>query len=346
MTVPAAVPAFTFTTMAKLADEDAARNPFVQVTVPVEPTVKVGVQLQPAVAVRLWNVVLGGTGIVTDTLLAKPGPRFVTTVVNVTLLPALTVEALAVFTTCRSESVETATVVVAEAELLVALSSSVLEETETVSVILVPLGVPVATFTPMVKFAVADAASEVAEHVNVPPEGAVQLHPAAGVTLTKVVLDGIVSVSTGLAASLGPLFVTECVYVMLLFAITGSGESLFVIARSASVITFVTVLAELFDRFGSLVEELILLVVVMLVPFGVFELTFTTNVPDAFVPAGNVAALQVIVPVLPGSSVVQLAPAGAVKETKVVFAGVEMVYTTALAAAGPLLLMLALYVMF
>lgn len=133
---------------------------------------------------------------------------------------------------------------------------------------------------------------------------------------------------------------------MLLFAITGSGESLFVIAKSASVITFVTVLAELFDRFGSLVAELILLVVVMLLPFAVLEFTFTTNVPDAFVPDGTVAALQVIVPVLPGSSVVQLTPAGAVKETKVVFAGVEIVYTTAVADAGPLLLMLGLYVMF
>lgn len=211
MTVPAAVPAFTFTAMAKLADDDAARKPLVHVTVPVEPTVNVGVQLHPAVGVRLWKVLLGGTGIVTDTLLANPGPRFVTTVVNVTLLPALTVEALAVFTTWRSESVDTATVVVVEAELLVALNSNVLDETEAVSVILVPLAVPAVTFNTMVKFAVADAASEVAEQVKAPPEGAVQLQPAAGVMLTKLVFAGIVSVSTGLAASLGPPFVTDCV---------------------------------------------------------------------------------------------------------------------------------------
>jgi hypothetical protein len=148
---------------------------------------------------------------VTDKLLAKPGPRFVTTVVKVTLLPALTVDELAVFTTCRSESVATATVVVVDAELLVALSSRVFDDTEAVSVILVPLGVPAVTFSTIVKFAVADAASVAAEQVNVPPAGAVQLHPAAGVMLTKLVFAGMVSVSTGLAASLGPLFVTACV---------------------------------------------------------------------------------------------------------------------------------------
>jgi hypothetical protein len=112
---------------------------------------------------------------------------------------------------------------------------------------------------------------------------------------------------------------------MLLLAITGSGESLLVIARSASVITFVTVLAVLFARFGSLVDELMLLVVVILVPFAVFEFTLTTNAPEVAVPAGNVAALQVIVPVLPGNSVVQLAPGGTVKDTNVVFGGVEIV---------------------
>src|SRR6185369_10936589 len=175
MIVPAAVPAFTFTTMAKLAEDEDARNPLVQVTVPVDPTLRAGVHVQPTVGVKLWKVVFGGTGMVTETLLASAGPRFVTTVVNVTLLPALTVEAPAVLTTCRSASVATATVVVLEAELLVALNSSVLEETEAVSVIFVPLGVPAVTFNTMEKFAAADAASVAAEQVNAPPAGAVQL---------------------------------------------------------------------------------------------------------------------------------------------------------------------------
>jgi hypothetical protein len=133
---------------------------------------------------------------------------------------------------------------------------------------------------------------------------------------------------------------------MLFPAITGSGESLLVIEMSDSVTTFVTVLAVLFVVFGSLVPELSVLVVVMFVPFGVFEFTFTTRIAEALVPAENVVALQVIVPVLPGSKVVQVAPTGAVNDTNVVFGGVDIVYTAFAAAAGPLFASAAVYVMF
>src|SRR4051794_17195504 len=115
---------------------------------------------------------------------------------------------------------------------------------------------------------------------------------------------------------------------MLLFAITGSGTSVFVIARSTSVITPVTVLALLLPGFGSLVALEMLLVVVMLELFAAFEFTFTTNVTGAVTPDGYDTAVHVIVPVLPGNSVVQLAPAGATNETNVVFGGVAIVYTT------------------
>src|SRR4051812_35062884 len=98
---------------------------------------------------------------------------------------------------------------------------------------------------------------------------------------------------------------------MLLFAITGSGTSVFVIAKSTSVITPVTVLALLFPGFGSLVALEMLLVVVMLELLTAFEFTFTTKLPEAEVPEGKTAAVHVMVPVLPGSRVVQLAPGGA-----------------------------------
>jgi hypothetical protein len=63
---------------------------------------------------------------------------------------------------------------------------------------------------------------------------------------------------------------------MLLFAITGSGESLLVTARSVSVITGLDVLALLLLAVGSLVVVDIELVVVMVDPFAALEFTFTT----------------------------------------------------------------------
>src|SRR4051812_44008600 len=209
--VPAAVAAFTCTTSGNVPVAFAARVAIVQVIVPVEPIVNVGVHAHPAGGTKLRKFEFGGTGSVTETLLAIPGPRFVTTEVNVTLLPALTLDTPAVVTICKSVSVAIPTTVVAVAELFAAFNSSVFEAIDTVSVILVPLGVPAFTFTTIVKLAVAEAANDVIEQLKVPPLGAEHNQPAAGTTLTKVVFAGIVSVSTGVAASLGPLFVTTCV---------------------------------------------------------------------------------------------------------------------------------------
>ena len=59
------------------------------------------------------------------------------------------------------------------------------------------------------------------------------VHPAGGVTDTNVVFAGVASVKVALVATLGPLLVTTCVYVMLLFASTGTGLAEFVTDRSA-----------------------------------------------------------------------------------------------------------------
>jgi hypothetical protein len=209
--VPAAAPAFTFTTMAKVAGLFGASELFVHVSVPVEPVASVGAHDHPPAGVELTNVVFGGTGIVTDTALAVPGPRLVTTVVNVTLLPAATLPALGVVATCRSASLKIATRLVATAELFAAFSSSVLDVTDAVSAIRVPDAVPAFTVATIVKVAVPAAASVDAVQVKLPPTTAPQLHPAGGVTLWKVVFVGTVSDNTSPAASLGPLFVITCV---------------------------------------------------------------------------------------------------------------------------------------
>lgn len=70
--VPAAVPAFTFTTKLKFAGEEAARAPIVQVRVPTLHT-------HPAGPVKDWAVVFAGSVSVSVTVFAVLGPELVTT---------------------------------------------------------------------------------------------------------------------------------------------------------------------------------------------------------------------------------------------------------------------------
>src|ERR1043165_6781517 len=68
----------------------------------------------------------------------------------------------------------------------------------------------------------------------VPPiAGVMHVHPGGGVIDWKLQLAGTEVVNVTLSAKFGPLFVSVCVYVMLLPAVTGSGLSTFVTARSA-----------------------------------------------------------------------------------------------------------------
>ena len=76
MTVPVAVPAFTFVTSVNEAVEPAARVAMLQVTVPVAPTAGVE-QLHAAGLVSETKVVLVGIASVKVTVVAAAGPLFV-----------------------------------------------------------------------------------------------------------------------------------------------------------------------------------------------------------------------------------------------------------------------------
>ena len=92
----------------------------------------------------------------------------------------------------------------------------------------------------------------------------------------------------------------------------------------------------LLARFGSEVvaatDE-----VAVIRPAAVAGGTLTTTTIFAEVPAGRLAeSVQLIVPVPPTAGVVQLHPAGASTDSKVVFGGVASVKLTPVAAAAPL----------
>jgi hypothetical protein len=101
----------------------------------------------------------------------------------------------------------------------------------------------------------------------------------------------------------------------------------------------------LFAGFTSLVVGAMLEVFVILVPEAVPALTLTTRGNVSDVPAGKVEptvqtpaapAQQLIVPVPPTAGrAVQITPAGSASDTKVVFAGTELVNTGFDALAGP-----------
>src|SRR5216683_5389301 len=80
-------------------------------------------------------------------------------------------------------------------------------------------------------------------------------------------------------------------------------------------------------------------VLVMLVPAGVLELTWTTTVNVANAPATRVGAVPLIVPVPPTGGLVnvKVGPLVWLSETKVVLAGTLSASCTFWASEGPLL---------
>src|SRR5438093_1290833 len=110
---------------------------------------------------------------------------------------------------------------------------------------------------------------------------------------------------------------------MLLPAITGSGVSVFVIARSACVLTVVVAVAVL-GSVGSGVTLVTLAVFVMMVPAAVAGFTRTTSWKLAVLfgaAAGRLAMLLVTLPVPPTAGVAFVQPGGPVNETNVVLVG-------------------------
>src|SRR5580700_913690 len=110
---------------------------------------------------------------------------------------------------------------------------------------------------------------------------------------------------------------------MLLPAWTGSGEAELVTDNSAPAVVPTTVAAEavLLLEFGSVTDELVVAVSVMVVPFAVPVLTFVTNENVATVLPGMFKSVQTTLPVAPTTGVAQFHPAGAASETNVVLAG-------------------------
>ena len=122
-------------------------------------------------------------------------------------MPASTGTGLAEFVTERSE--ESATCTLTDALLLPGFGSLVVEETESVWVIVVPAATFALTVTTKVKFAVVLAAMVV---VSVQVRVArTHVHPAGPVSDTAVVFAGSVSVNTGAFAVAGPPLITLCV---------------------------------------------------------------------------------------------------------------------------------------
>src|SRR5206468_1681172 len=119
---------------------------------------------------------------------------------------------------------------------------------------------------------------------------------------------GTASVTATVCALLAPLLAKVNVYVMLLPAMTGSGASLFVTDRSASVVTVVVVVPVLLPGVGSLVTDAAVAVLVIAAPAGVLAFTFTTIEKTADSPAATVPFEKTIFPVPPTAGLVILQP--------------------------------------
>lgn len=153
-----------------------------------------------------------------------------------TLLPAATETGVAELVATRSACVARATTSAAVALLLAVFGSVVDELIVAVSLTAVPAAVPGVTFTTTGKVAVPTAKLGLVQLIApaLPTAGRVQDHPVGiGVSETKVVFGGVLSVKLALVATLGPALVTICEYVMLLPATTGTGVPEFVTERSA-----------------------------------------------------------------------------------------------------------------
>lgn len=167
-------------------------------------------------------------------------------------------------------------------------------------------------------------------HVHVPPP------EVTTATETNVVFVGVGSVKLAVLQLLGPLFVTTCVYVMLLPASTGLGLPLLVTARSHLSCTYTVVVVVLFALLGSEVVADTADVAVTL-PLTVVVGTFTTTTMFAEAPDARLdPSVQLIVPVEPTAGVVHVHPAGGSTDSKVVGPGVASLKLTPVAAAGPL----------
>jgi hypothetical protein len=262
---------------------------------------------------------------------------------------------VAVFTIATSALFALATTTVALAVFVVMLGTTLPAVAESVSVMLVPDGVPAFTCNTRLKVTVFTAPTprlplSVQVMVPVPPTGGTvpQVHPAGGVIDWKVVFGGVICVKVIPAvAATGPLFVTVCVYVMLLPAATELGEAELVTTRSACVARATTsaAVALLLAALGSVVEVPTVTVSFTAVPAAVPAVTLTTTGKLA-VPGAKLGFVQLIVPALPTVGRVHDHPTGTVvSEKNVVLGGVFSVNVALVAGLGPAFVTTCAYVM-
>src|SRR5216117_1196691 len=342
--LPSSAAGLTWTARVKVAVAPLASVAVVQFTVPGEPTAGV-VQVQPAGVGIDWNVVSSGSGSFMVTLAAAFGPALLTSMVYVRVPPGRTGSGESVLVMARSASART--VVVAMAVLFMRFGSKVAELTVAALTIVLPSSAAGLTWTTRVKVAVAPLASVAVVQFTVPGEptaGVVQVQPAGVGIDWNVVSSGSGSFMVTLAAAFGPALLTPMVYVRVPPGRTGSGESVLVMARSASARTVVVAMAVLFMRFGSKVAELTVAALTIVLPSGAAGLTWTTRVKVAVAPLASVAVVQFTVPGEPTAGVVQVQPAGVGIDCNVVSSGSGSFMVTLAAAFGPALLTPMVYV--
>jgi hypothetical protein len=148
-----------------------------------------------------------------------------------------TVDGAAEFVTAMSADAGVATRVLTVAVLFARLLSLIPELTESVSLMVVPLGVATPTWTTSVKVESTFMSLDGRVQEIFPPDptaGVVHVQAAGDAKETKVVLDGMASLKTTFMADCGPLLFTVCVYVMLPPGTTGFGVPELVITISAT----------------------------------------------------------------------------------------------------------------
>src|SRR5438034_867290 len=239
------------------------------------------------------------------------------------------------------------TLVVAVAVLFRGFGSKVAELTVAALAIVLPSSAAGLTWTARVKVAVAPLASVAVVQFTVPGEptaGVVQVQPAGVGIDWNVVSSGSRSFMVTLAAAFGPALLTPMVYVRVPPGRTGSGESVLVMARSASARTVVVAIALLLPVLESAVVELTVAVLAIVLPSGAAGLTWTMRVKVAVAPLANEAVVQFTVPVEPTAGVVQVQPAGVGIDWNVVCDGNGSFMVTLAAAFGPALLTVIVYV--
>ena len=130
------------------------------------------------------------------------------------LAPGATVDGAAELVTAMSAEAGIATKVFTVAVLFARLLSLMPELTESVSLMVVPLGVATPTWTTSVKVESAFMLFDGKVQEIFPPDptaGPVHVQAAGDARETNVVLDGIASLKTTFRADCGPLLFTVCV---------------------------------------------------------------------------------------------------------------------------------------